>query len=124
MVAGGTGITPMYQIAREVLRNPQDTTTVHLLFANVSVDDILIREEVDKLAARHPGRFHVHYVLDRAPDKWSGSTGFVTPKLIAAYLPPPSDDSLLLFCGPPPMTKAVEGHAQALGFDKSQYFCF
>lgn len=36
MIAGGTGITPMLQIVSAVLRDPDDKTTLSLLFANQS----------------------------------------------------------------------------------------
>jgi cytochrome-b5 reductase len=59
MLAGGTGITPCYQVAAAVLKDPADTTTVSLIFGNISADDILIKEELDALAAQHPRRFKV-----------------------------------------------------------------
>jgi NAD(P)H-flavin reductase len=34
MLAGGTGITPMYQLVQAILRDPQDATRCSLLFAN------------------------------------------------------------------------------------------
>lgn len=34
MIAGGTGITPMLQLVREVFKDPEDKTQLHLLFAN------------------------------------------------------------------------------------------
>lgn len=36
MIAGGSGITPMLQVAHEILKNPQDQTEVRLIFANVT----------------------------------------------------------------------------------------
>lgn len=36
MVAGGSGITPMLQIIRDVVRNPEDKTEMSLIFANVA----------------------------------------------------------------------------------------
>ncbi|CAI9274577.1 unnamed protein product [Lactuca saligna] len=35
MIAGGSGITPMFQVVRAVLENPSDKTKVHLVYANV-----------------------------------------------------------------------------------------
>jgi NAD(P)H-flavin reductase len=34
MIAGGTGITPMYQLIQDICNNPEDTTQLSLLFAN------------------------------------------------------------------------------------------
>ncbi|CAN1765230.1 NADH--cytochrome b5 reductase 1 [Linum perenne] len=65
MLAGGSGITPMFQVARAVLENPKDRTMVHLIYANVTYDDILLKEELDSLAARYPDRFKIYYVLNQ-----------------------------------------------------------
>merc|ERR1712106_709683 len=43
MIAGGTGITPMLQIAATILDDPSDTTEVSVLYANQTEDDILGR---------------------------------------------------------------------------------
>jgi cytochrome-b5 reductase len=40
MVAGGTGLTPMYQIIKASLKDPKDTTKLCLIYANISEDDI------------------------------------------------------------------------------------
>ncbi|KAK8328567.1 hypothetical protein V6Z11_A11G258800, partial [Gossypium hirsutum] len=65
MIAGGSGITPMFQVARAILENPKDMTNVHLIYANVTYEDILLKEELDSLVANYPGRFKVHYVLNQ-----------------------------------------------------------
>ncbi|MCI26872.1 NADH-cytochrome b5 reductase 1, partial [Trifolium medium] len=43
MLAGGSGITPMFQVARAILENPSDKTKVHLIYANVTYEDILLK---------------------------------------------------------------------------------
>jgi NAD(P)H-flavin reductase len=40
MIAGGTGLTPMYQIIRSSLQDPKDKTELALIYANVEEDDI------------------------------------------------------------------------------------
>ena len=40
MIAGGTGITPMYQIIKASVQDPQDKTQLRLIYANVNQDDI------------------------------------------------------------------------------------
>lgn len=120
MIAGGTGITPMYQIITAVLLNPEDKTKLNLVYANVTESDILLRAELDKLAAEHPDQFTVHYVLNEAPAGWKGSQGFVTAEIIDAQLPKASELTNLLLCGPPPMISAMKKAAVELGYPKAK----
>ena len=53
MIAGGTGITPMYQVAKCLLGDPQEHTILNLVYANISEDDILMRKELDELTNTH-----------------------------------------------------------------------
>ena len=46
LVSGGTGITPCYQVLQAAL-NGDDGTNLSLVFANRSVDDILLKAELD-----------------------------------------------------------------------------
>ncbi|KAG4121983.1 hypothetical protein ERO13_D11G239400v2 [Gossypium hirsutum] len=48
-----------------MLENPKDMTNVHLIYANVPYEDILLKEELDSLVAKYPGRFKVYYVLNQ-----------------------------------------------------------
>lgn len=99
MIAGGTGITPMLQIIRAALKNPADKTKLSLIYANVNVDDILLRKELDDLAAKYPHRFSVYYVLNNPPEGWSGGVGFVSKDQIEKYIPRSSSDIKVLLCG-------------------------
>ena len=108
MIAGGTGITPMLQIIRASLKNPQDRTKLSLIYANVNEEDILLKKELDLLAHNHSHRFIVHYVLNNPPQGWTGGVGFVSKEQIETYMPPPSADIKVLMCGPPPMMAAMK----------------
>ncbi|KFY86587.1 hypothetical protein V500_07518 [Pseudogymnoascus sp. VKM F-4518 (FW-2643)] len=121
MIAGGTGITPMLQVIRAVIRGRAagDTTEIDLLFANVNVEDILLKEDLDALAAADKG-FRVHYVLNNPPEGWTGGVGFVTPEMIAKFLPKAAADVKVLLCGPPPMISAMKKATEGLGFTKAK----
>jgi len=138
LVAGGTGITPMLQVAERILDNPMDDTKVSLVFANVSEADIFLKDKIDEMAAAHPEQFKVTYVLDNPPPGWSGPSGWLTPKILEDGLPKPGIVTKIMVCGPPGMEKAVcgpkankgkeqgelTGHLRTLGFDSSQVFKF
>ncbi|CAL3970754.1 hypothetical protein PZA11_007189 [Diplocarpon coronariae] len=121
MIAGGTGITPMLQIIRAVIRGRPtgDVTKIDLIFANVNQEDILLKEDLDQLAAEDKD-FNVHYVLNNPPENWDGGVGFVTPEMITKWLPKAARDVKLLLCGPPPMISAMKKSAVELGFDKGK----
>lgn len=110
MVAGGTGLTPMLQIAEEILREGAlSSVSMHLLFANVAEEDIIVRDRLDALARRHPDQFKVTYFVEKPSAAWRGETGRVSGDALRRLLPPPREGSLVLVCGPPPMMAAVSG---------------
>jgi len=121
MIAGGTGITPMLQVIRAVIRGRAagDKTEVDLIFANVNKEDILLKEDLDQLVEQDKG-FRVHYVLNNPPEGWAGDVGFVTPEMIKKHLPKPADDVKILLCGPPPMISAMKKATEGLGFKKAK----
>ncbi|XP_010274919.1 PREDICTED: NADH--cytochrome b5 reductase 1 [Nelumbo nucifera] len=124
MLAGGSGITPMFQVARAILENPKDRTKVHLIYANVTLEDILLKEELDGLARDYPDRFKVFYVLNQPPEVWNGGVGFVSKEMIKTHCPLPAADVQILRCGPPPMNKAMAAHLEELGYTSEMQFQF
>lgn len=87
MIAGGTGITPMLQIVRAVLRGRSkgDKTEINLIFANVDEKDILLREDLDSLV-KQDDKLKLYYVLNNPPEGWQGGVGFVTADMIKVEL--------------------------------------
>lgn len=109
MIAGGTGITPILQVIKAILRNPEDETKISLIFANVSKDDVLLYEELKEMALKHSDKLKVHFVLNNPPsdEEWTGSVGYVTAEIIKSNCPAAAEDTKILMCGPPPMMTAM-----------------
>lgn len=132
MVAGGTGITPMYQVIRAICENDTDTTEISLIYANRSESDILLRDELESFARRYPKNLKIWYMLDAAPTDWAYGTGHVDQQVLAERLPTASPDTKILLCGPPGMVTATKKNLAALGFKKpgtvakmsDEIFCF
>ena len=117
MIAGGTGITPMLQLVREMFYDKQDNTHISMIFANQSPNDILLRGEIDDMALEQPNRFKRWYTVDRdAPEDWEFDTGFVSEQMMKDHLPPPGDDVLIVMCGPPPMITACTKNLENIGY--------
>lgn len=119
MIAGGTGITPIYQVMQAVLKDPEDGTEMHLVYANRTEEDILLREELDGWARERGDRVKVWYVVNEAKEVgWRYSVGFVTEEILREHVPAGADDVLALACGPPPMLQfAVMPNLEKMGYD-------
>ncbi|KAH6924211.1 hypothetical protein HPB50_013856 [Hyalomma asiaticum] len=125
MIAGGTGITPMLQIIRQVFSDPEDKTNCALIFANQTEDDILLRPELEEVLRQNPGRFRLYLTVDRPKDGWTQGVGFVSADMIERNLPPPSDNSVILMCGPPPMINfACKPNLEKLGYNPKRCFAY
>ncbi|CAK7894559.1 NADH-cytochrome b5 reductase 2 [[Candida] anglica] len=109
LIGGGTGITPLYQLIQEITKNPEDKTKVSLYYGNLSEKDILIKKELDVLAAKHKDQVDIVYFVDKAEKGWEGETGFIDKEFLQPRLPGPSKDSKVFVCGPPALYKALSG---------------
>nr|CCC94970.1 unnamed protein product [Trypanosoma congolense IL3000] len=127
MIAGGTGITPMLQVIRAIVKSPDDPTRVWLVFSNHTEWDILLREVLDECC--RDGRVKVWYTLTReAPPAWAHGTGRVNEEMFRAHLPPPKLEHgpvTALICGPPLMVQdAVKPNLLKIGYSPDDMFVF
>ena len=129
LIAGGTGITPMLQIIRAVLKDKEDRTEMWLLFANQTEADILMRAELEE-CAKDP-RFRFWHTLSRHTDdsgsgrEWKYSRGHVCEEMFRAHMPPPDEHSVIFMCGPSGMvTSACKPNLEKIGFAPHQLVVF
>ncbi|KAJ4966531.1 hypothetical protein NE237_018380 [Protea cynaroides] len=118
MIAGGTGITPIYQVIQAILKDPEDETEMYVIYANRTEDDILLRDELDLWAAKNE-RLKVWYVVGKSvKEGWKYSVGRVSESIIREHVPEGSNDTLALACGPPPMIQfAVTPNLEKINYD-------
>ena len=132
MIAGGTGITPMYQLIRAICEDDRDTTEISLIYANRTEEDIILRRELEAFARGYPKNFKLWYMLDHPDENWKYGKGYVTAEVMAARLPGPASDTKIMLCGPPGMVNASKKSLVAAGFTApsavgkmtDQIFCF
>ncbi|KAK2774714.1 hypothetical protein FQN53_003521 [Emmonsiellopsis sp. PD_33] len=132
MLAGGTGITPMYQLIRAICEDDTDVTEVSLIYANRTEEDIILRNELETFAKKYPKNFKLWYMLDHPPQKWAYGKGYVTPAVMSAKLPECAPDTKIMLCGPPGMINASKKALIGMGFQApgavskmtDQIFCF
>lgn len=124
LLCGGTGLTPAYQVMKAVYKDKGDKTDIYLIYANQTEDDILMREELQKMA-NECDNIHLWYTLDRPPKDWKFSSGFITEDMMREHMPSPDGDSFIAMCGPPPMIKfACIPNLQKVGFSEDDFMEF
>ncbi|KAI8899955.1 hypothetical protein BC833DRAFT_524085, partial [Globomyces pollinis-pini] len=108
LIAGGTGITPMYQLIKYILEDPEDKTKISLCYANKTPEDVLLKRELDLLCEAYPDRLNVTYTVEKPNWNWKGLTGRLNSDLLRNTLPK-DEDSVILVCGPEGLVNAVSG---------------
>ena len=117
MLAGGTGVAPMIQALHPLLETPGETTKVRLIYGNKSPSEIMLKSELDRLAAAHSDRFEVIYVVgeseddDRAVENegWSGEVGWIDAEKVSRLAFPPAEGTAIWVCGVDDMYVALAG---------------
>lgn len=139
MIAGGAGITPMYQLVRGILTNPADSTRITLVWGVNTDEDIFLRDQLAKLEESYPGRLKTVYVVAQPDAQSPHQRGYVTRKVLeqagVSAAAETSKDTKVFLCGPPAMEKALKGTKgwvgggkkgvlQELGYTADQIYSF
>lgn len=134
MIAGGSGITPIWSTLKGLLDDPEAKhVDISIIDANRSEEDILARAQLEALieSGKKNGRnIKIWHVLSDEPKilpSWNQGRGRPSIELLREHLcPPPAparegelEDSLALLCGPPPMETAVVQSLKDLGWPES-----
>ena len=121
-----TGITPMYQALNKLMGAAGDEREVVLIYGSKSFDDILMKDELDSLAAAAPGRLKVVHVLGDNPEavldrsetvryercgteNVQYEAGWIDQRIIAEHAHPAAADTQLFVCGLPAMYSTLCG---------------
>jgi ferredoxin-NADP reductase len=106
-ISGGSGITPVMSMSR-YLHDVADARDVVFLYSARTERDLIFRDELALLAARHP-RFRPIFTLTHAGSPaWAGLTGRISARLIEDAVPDFRERTVFL-CGPTPFMDAVKG---------------
>jgi NAD(P)H-flavin reductase len=99
---------------------------VALVYANQTPDDILLREELEELAAAHPHKFRLWYTVDRDADEtWKYSVGHINEEMLREHLLESGEDAVVGLCGPPGMIKfACIPNLEKMGYTEANIVQF
>jgi len=96
------------------------TAPARLLYSARSLEDVIYRDELDRLAAAGNG-FDVRYTLTRAqPPDWSGYRRRVDREMLDEVAWPPCEHAMTFVCGPTPLVESVAEALVQLGHDATR----
>ncbi len=113
-MAGGSGITPFFSMASAIADGIEDFRLT-ILYGSRTSDVILLRDELEAIAARSSGRVRVVHVLSDET-KEGCEHGFITADLVRKYAG--DEDYSLFLCGPRAMYDFAQGQIAALGLPR------
>ena len=110
LIAGGTGVTPLYQLTQGILTNKEENTKVNLIIGVNSEQEILLREELENFKKMFPDRFTYSFVVrDLKEEKDGMMKGYINEEVLKKLVDEVKEDELMLVSGPDPMVDALVG---------------
>ena len=110
LVGGGVGITPIRALMEEFRAGVQ----LDVIFRASQADDLILREEMDYLAAKSDGSIRIHYLVG------SRKIHPMDAKSLKELVPRFADSDIYI-CGPAPLVEAVREAAKDLGVPKNRF---
>jgi cytochrome-b5 reductase len=83
-----------------------------------------MREDLDELEKKKNFKFNLRLIIDKDEEGWNGGVGFINKQMVDTYLPKPSDQTIILLCGPPIMLKNTVPLLLELGHKEENIFQF
>jgi ferredoxin-NADP reductase len=114
LVAGGSGVVPLMAMIRLRAAAGSDADT-RLLFSSRGWDDIVYREELERLNGN--GLTVAHTLTLSPPSGWRGYARRVDAEMLAEVGPSPGERPRVYVCGPTPFVEAVAEALVHLGHE-------
>lgn len=127
LIAGGAGITPIYQLTQGILQNPEDKTKITLIQGVNTDADLLLRKEFEDLQRQFRERFNWVVTVSNPVEGSPFRKGYVNRSLLEELGSEKLSEEKVFICGPPLMEKALterRGVLDVLGYRKDQIVKF
>jgi ferredoxin-NADP reductase len=114
LVGGGSGVAPLMSMLRYREASDSDIPAT-LLYSSRSWDEIIYREEFDRLSA-DPALRVIHTLTRSHPDGWNGYSRRVDAAMLGDASGEPEPGRLAYVCGPTRLVENVANNLVALGY--------
>ncbi|KRB62105.1 ferredoxin [Rhizobium sp. Root708] len=120
LISGGSGITPVMSITRD-LADQYEATDIVFLHAARTPSDLIFRQELASLAARMKG-LRLQFLPETVAGEpsWPGLTGRISPEFVRLAVPDIAE-RVVMCCGPAPFMAAARSISAVLGVPPSDY---
>ena len=115
LVAGGSGVVPLMAMARHRAARAGAAVPARLLFSSRGPDEIIYREELDRLAAAGDGFEVVHTLTRQQPPGWTGYARRIDEGMLADVIEPLGAGTRAYACGPTALVETVANGLVRLG---------
>ena len=116
LVAGGSGIAPLMSMIRH-RANSNKKVPMKLLYSSRSYEEVIYREELDRLAANDSSLSIIHTLTRRQPQDWTGYGRRIDRAMLAEAAWRPTEKPLAYTCGPTAFVETVADHLLELGYE-------
>ncbi len=116
LVAGGSGIVPLMAMLRHRAA-AGSTVPTRLLYSSRAYEDIIYRDELDRLAAGGTALEVVHTLTRAQPPGWAGYRRRIDTEMLREVAWSAEQRPLAFICGPTPLVEAAAASLVALGGD-------
>jgi ferredoxin-NADP reductase len=114
LVAGGSGVVPLMAMARHRARSAM-SIPARLVFSSRTYEEIIYREEIDRLAAARDGFEVIHTLTRQQPSGWTGLSRRIDEAMLADALAPLGSETRAYACGPTALVEVVANALVRLG---------
>jgi ferredoxin-NADP reductase len=116
LVAGGSGICPLMAMLR--LRQAAGSTVpARLLYSSRSLDEVIYRDELNKLVAMDNGLEVMLTLTRQQPPGWTGLHRRIDTEMLRAVAWPPAERPWVFICGPTPLVETAANALVQLGHE-------
>jgi ferredoxin-NADP reductase len=119
LLAGGSGIAPLMAMIRHRQAAGNDTP-VRLLFSSRSYEDIIFREELERLAAEDETLQITHTLTRSRPPGWEGYARRIDEEMLGEVAFSADERPLTFVCGPTPLVETVATALVGLGHEPAR----
>jgi len=119
LVAGGSGVVPLMAMLRHRAASGSQVPA-RLLFSSRSLDEVIFREELERLEADDDGLTVTHTLTRAQPPGWAGYARRIDAVMLEEVGWRPGERPLAFVCGPTRLVEAVAGDLVALGHDPAR----